>query len=167
MNVEPTKMTHHNPVQAVERAPQLSEKPNKSQLPDDVVHVETGSSEMETCQYDSDGNDRVLNNNEGSSLQGRRTSVPVVVEVTKEAKRVEESLEEHNGRERLKRRRIEVAGRVWIPEIWGQEELLKDWIDCSALDASLVPSGIISARAALAEEGRRANSGGFRIENRC
>jgi hypothetical protein len=34
-------------------------------------------------------------------------------------------------RERLKRHSVEVAGRVWIPDIWGQEELLKDWIDCS------------------------------------
>ncbi|XWS59496.1 hypothetical protein CRYUN_Cryun08bG0127200 [Craigia yunnanensis] len=166
MNVEPTKMTHQNPVQHGEQAPQLPEEPNKSQLPDDVVHVETGSSGMETCQYDSDGNDRVLIKNKGSSLQNRRSSAPVVVEVTKEATRSEESMEEDNGRERLKRHRTEVAGRVWIPEIWGQEKLLKDWIDCSAFDASLVPSGNMSARAALVEEGRRANSGGFRIENR-
>ena len=71
------------------------------------------------------------------------------------------------GRERLKRHRVEVAGRVWIPEIWGQEELLKDWIDCTAFDASLGNSSIVSARAALIEEGRRANSSGLRIENRC
>lgn len=75
--------------------------------------------------------------------------------------------EEEGGRERLKRHRREMAGRVWIPEIWGQEELLKDWIDCSAFDACLFPTGIGSARAALVEEGRRANNGGFRLENRC
>ncbi|XP_022983147.1 protein BIC1-like [Cucurbita maxima] len=75
--------------------------------------------------------------------------------------------EEEGGRERLKRHRREVAGRVWIPEIWGQEELLKDWIDCFAFDACLFPTGIGSARAALIEEGRRANNGGFRPENRC
>ncbi|XP_022144700.1 protein BIC1 [Momordica charantia] len=75
--------------------------------------------------------------------------------------------EEEGGRERLKRHRREMAGRVWIPEIWGQEELLKDWIDCSAFDACLFPTGIGSARAALIEEGRRANNGGFRLENRC
>ncbi|TKY53089.1 hypothetical protein E2542_SST24612 [Spatholobus suberectus] len=74
---------------------------------------------------------------------------------------------EDSGRERLKRHRVEVAGRVWIPEIWGQEELLKDWIDCAAFDATLVPSRIVMARAALVEEGRRATSGGLRIENRC
>ncbi|XP_018855193.2 uncharacterized protein LOC109017364 [Juglans regia] len=74
---------------------------------------------------------------------------------------------EDSGRERLKRHRVEVAGRVWIPDIWGQEELLKDWIDCSAFDTSLVPAGIMQARAALVDEGRRANSSGLRIENRC
>lgn len=79
----------------------------------------------------------------------------------------EEKPEEDNGRERLKRHRIDVAGRVWIPDIWGQEEMLKDWIDCSAFDASLFPSGIVSARAALVQEGRRAHSGGLRVENRC
>lgn len=76
------------------------------------------------------------------------------------------------GRERLKRHRIEVAGRVWIPDIWGQEEVLKDWIDCSAFDASLVANRIMSARAALVEEGRRRRgpacvAGRLRIENRC
>uniref|UniRef100_A0A5B7BNC6 Protein BIC1 n=1 Tax=Davidia involucrata TaxID=16924 RepID=A0A5B7BNC6_DAVIN len=76
-------------------------------------------------------------------------------------------VEEDTGRERLKRHRVEVAGRVWIPDLWGQEELLKDWIDCSVFDASLGNNNIMSARAALVEEGRRANSRGLRIENRC
>ncbi|KAK6231825.1 hypothetical protein SCA6_001898 [Theobroma cacao] len=169
MNVEPTKMTHHTAQPGEQAHPQLPEEPKASdyQQPDDVVHVETGSSEMETCQYDSDRNGREINN-EGSSLQGQSSSAPppVVVDLTKEAMRAQE-LEEENGRERLRRHRIEVAGRVWIPEIWGQEQLLKDWIDCSAFEASLVPSGIMSARAALIEEGRTANSGRFRIENRC
>ncbi|XP_042487099.1 uncharacterized protein LOC122067336 [Macadamia integrifolia] len=61
--------------------------------------------------------------------------------------------EDESGRERLKRHHKEVAGRVWIPEKWGKEELLKDWIDCSAFNASLVPTGIMSARAALIQEG--------------
>ncbi|CAK9323049.1 unnamed protein product [Citrullus colocynthis] len=77
-----------------------------------------------------------------------------------------EKEEEEGGRERLKRHRREMAGRVWIPETWGQEELLKDWIDCSAFDACLFPTGIGSARAALVEEGRRANNGGLTLENR-
>ncbi|KAK7378793.1 hypothetical protein VNO80_04241 [Phaseolus coccineus] len=80
---------------------------------------------------------------------------------------VAEALEEDSGRERLKRHRVEVAGRVWIPDMWGQEELLKDWIDCTAFDAHLVPSRISTAREALVEECTRANAAGLRIENRC
>ncbi|KAG7560627.1 hypothetical protein ISN45_Aa05g021360 [Arabidopsis thaliana x Arabidopsis arenosa] len=71
------------------------------------------------------------------------------------------------GRERLKKHRREIAGRVWIPEIWGQEELLKDWIDCSTFDTCLVPAGISSARAALVEEARRAASASGGLHNRC
>ncbi|KAL7096625.1 hypothetical protein ACP275_10G090600 [Erythranthe tilingii] len=67
------------------------------------------------------------------------------------------------GRERLKRHRVEVAGRVWIPDMWGQENLLKDWIDCTAFDASLVNSSITSARDSLVQEARRANSARLRI----
>ncbi|MED6218135.1 hypothetical protein PIB30_024181 [Stylosanthes scabra] len=78
--------------------------------------------------------------------------------------------EQDSGREKLKRHRIEVAGRVWIPEIWEQEELLKDWIDCTAFDAPLVPSKITTARAALVEQDRRRTtnataSAGLSIEN--
>ena len=71
-----------------------------------------------------------------------------------------------SGREKLKRHRLEVAGSVWIPDIWGQEELMKDWIDCSVFDASLVSSRILSARAALVAEGRRHSSTELRMENK-
>ncbi|CAA0385979.1 unnamed protein product [Arabidopsis thaliana] len=71
------------------------------------------------------------------------------------------------GRERLKKHRREIAGRVWIPEIWGQEELLKDWIDCSTFDTCLVPAGISSARTALVDEARRAASASGGLHNRC
>ncbi|KAK4798243.1 hypothetical protein SAY86_030569 [Trapa natans] len=75
-------------------------------------------------------------------------------------------LKDENGRERLKRHRTEVAGQVWIPDIWGQEDLLMDWVDCSSFDSSLAISKIMSARAALVNEGRlRTNSIGFR--NSC
>ncbi|XP_030513729.1 protein BIC1-like [Rhodamnia argentea] len=84
-----------------------------------------------------------------------------------EEQQEEEEEEEEKGRERLKRHQAEVAGCVGIPEIWGQEELLKDWVDCSVFEASLVPAKIISAKAALAEEGRKANSDGLGIDNSC
>ncbi|XP_020246722.1 protein BIC1-like [Asparagus officinalis] len=78
-----------------------------------------------------------------------------------EAKEVKVSQEE-SARERLKRHSKEMAGRVWIPDIWGQESLLKDWVDCAAFDRSLMPKEVVSARQALVEESRR-NS----IENQC
>ncbi|KAG6403821.1 hypothetical protein SASPL_136054 [Salvia splendens] len=67
-----------------------------------------------------------------------------------------------SGRERLKRHRREVAGRVWIPDMWGQEDFLKDWIDSTVFDAAVRSGGITSARAALMDEGRRAAA---RIQN--
>ncbi|XP_031504480.1 protein BIC1-like [Nymphaea colorata] len=69
------------------------------------------------------------------------------------------------GRERLQRHRSQVAGRVWIPEVWGKEQFLKEWTDCAALDRALMPMGLVSAKSALVEECRRsAGSGGLRID---
>ncbi|KAL6322339.1 hypothetical protein AAG906_007892 [Vitis piasezkii] len=100
--------------------------------------------------------------------QSQSPSPPTVVDATKEPIKTEAlASSEDSGRDLLKRHRVEVAGRVWIPDIWGQEELMKDWTDCSVFDASLVSSRIMSARAALMAEGRRPNSSGLRIENRC
>lgn len=82
-------------------------------------------------------------------------------------------------RERLKRHRREVAGRVWIPEAWGKEPFLKDWSDCAALDRALFPTGLLLAREALVDECRRratasppgeaaaAARSTFRIGNSC
>ncbi|XP_030506962.2 protein BIC1 [Cannabis sativa] len=82
--------------------------------------------------------------------------------------RCEEREWSDNGRERLKRHRIEMGGRVWIPDIWGQEDLLKDWIDCNAFDSCLGPNGLISAaRASLVKQGRTATSQPLKIQNRC
>ncbi|XP_061959657.1 uncharacterized protein LOC133680642 isoform X1 [Populus nigra] len=67
-------------------------------------------------------------------------------------------LHKDSGRERLKKHREEVAGRVMIPDTWGQEDSLKDWIDCSAFDELLAPNGISSARESLVAEGRKGSS---------
>lgn len=75
-----------------------------------------------------------------------------------------------SGRERLKRHREEVAGRVPIPDSWGQERFLKEWMDYSAFDALLAPNGIASAREALMAEGGRRRATPhqrLRIEGRC
>ncbi|KAH0449605.1 hypothetical protein IEQ34_020297 [Dendrobium chrysotoxum] len=76
--------------------------------------------------------------------------------------------EEETGPERLNRLRSEMAGKVWIPEIWGQEGLLKEWSDCTAFDRSMAPDRLLlSARRALVAEYLRTNSADLRIENRC
>ncbi|KAF9684693.1 hypothetical protein SADUNF_Sadunf04G0145100 [Salix dunnii] len=69
-----------------------------------------------------------------------------------------EVLHKDCGRERLKRHREEVAGRVTIPDTWGQENLLKEWIDSSTFDKLLAPKEISSAREALVSEERRKSS---------
>lgn len=77
-------------------------------------------------------------------------------------------LHKDTGRERLKRHREEMCGRVMIPDSWGQENLLKDWIDYSSFDKLLAPNGLASAREALVAEGRRRpTSQRLRIESRC
>lgn len=60
---------------------------------------------------------------------------------------------EESARERLKRHRTEMEGRVRIPEMWGQERLLKDWVDCAVFDRPLAAStGLLTARDALVAE---------------
>lgn len=141
-----------------------SQEETKSAVDD---HVERRLSSPKTRQEDSIEGNNALQDVGSSSYYSSSSSFLPCKEVPSSATSCEASMEEDNERERLKRHRIEVAGRVWIPDIWGQEDLLKDWIDCSAFDACLVPKGIMSAREALVEEGRRATSGRLRIENRC
>lgn len=100
-----------------------------------------------------------------------------MVEMASPVKKQEEGEEKCNidGRERLKRHRNEVAGRVRVPDLWGQEDFLKDWSDCTnQFDVSLSSSKIMSARDALLEEGKRretmkmnVNSSGLRMDSRC
>ncbi|KFK34522.1 hypothetical protein AALP_AA5G156800 [Arabis alpina] len=108
--------------------------------------------------------DPSLTDEETSSVSDKKVQT---LPEEKQKRNQEEERAEHTGRERLKKHRREIAGRVWIPEIWGQEELLKDWIDCSTFDTCLVPAGISSARAALVEEARRAASASGGLHNRC
>ncbi|KAI3450711.1 hypothetical protein Pfo_007376 [Paulownia fortunei] len=61
------------------------------------------------------------------------------------------------GNEKMKRhwKEVSVGGRIVIPEAWGQEDLLKDWIDYSTFDALLAPKEVGLAREALVAEARR------------
>ncbi|KAF0934236.1 hypothetical protein E2562_023598 [Oryza meyeriana var. granulata] len=79
---------------------------------------------------------------------------------------------EESARERLKRHRTEMAGRVRIPEMWGQERLLKDWVDCAVFDRPLAATrGLLTARDALVAEcapARRPPHGRpLRVQNGC
>ncbi|CAL1403937.1 unnamed protein product [Linum trigynum] len=59
-------------------------------------------------------------------------------------------------RERMERHWEEVAGRVTVPEEWGHEGVLDEWVDCSTFDELLAPHGVVSARRALVrDQGRR------------
>jgi hypothetical protein len=76
--------------------------------------------------------------------------------------------EEESGRERLKRHRDEMGGNVWIPDLWGQEEFLKDWIDCTKFDPPLISSNkIVTARTALVQEATGGGTAGFRFHYSC
>uniref|UniRef100_A0A0D9W4N0 Uncharacterized protein n=1 Tax=Leersia perrieri TaxID=77586 RepID=A0A0D9W4N0_9ORYZ len=84
--------------------------------------------------------------------------VPMPMVMAKEKQQEQEQqkegaqVEEESARERLKRHRLEMAGRVWVPDMWGQEKLLKDWVDCAAFDRPLVPPDLLTARRALVAE---------------
>ncbi|KAI4300470.1 hypothetical protein L6164_033846 [Bauhinia variegata] len=162
---------------------EFSESQSSSHLPlelqkfhnseDDLIEQE--SSFLSSCRLLRDSDDEederqdpsASKSNNGEIGSQELEAVPIN-DVSKDSVESEIlGLAEDCGRERLKRHRVEVAGRVWIPDTWGQEELLKDWIDCSAFDAPLASSRIMSARSALVEEGRRTTAGGLRIDNRC
>ncbi|GLT89984.1 hypothetical protein SLE2022_079390 [Rubroshorea leprosula] len=163
MNTEQTQMADRVKIEASDPVPKLEN--DTTHHPSDETQSSPSSSEAQQCDKNENDDGKGLLSSSGatSSLEGVSNST-AQLDVAKD---IGAELGEDNGRERLKRHRVEVAGRVWIPEIWGQEEFLKDWADCSAFDASLVPSGIKSARAALVREGRRASPGWFSIENRC
>ncbi|KAL1345589.1 hypothetical protein HN51_019324 [Arachis hypogaea] len=71
----------------------------------------------------------------------------------------DEEEREETGRERLKRHREEVKGRVKIPEDWGQEKMMKEWIDYTTFDALFAPhTMIVTARDALIADARKTTS---------
>ncbi|KAE8688727.1 hypothetical protein F3Y22_tig00110956pilonHSYRG00079 [Hibiscus syriacus] len=85
-----------------------------------------------------------------SSQNHKPSSKPVVVRRVSTLSINSNNMHEKDpGRERLKRHREEVAGRVSIPDKWGKEDLLKDWMDFSSFDSLLAPTGLASARKAL------------------
>lgn len=74
-----------------------------------------------------------------------------------------------SGRERLKRHREEVAREVVrVPDKWGKEQLMKDWIDFANSDALWAPHAIIlAARDALIADATKSRSQRLRIHTTC
>ncbi|PIA28263.1 hypothetical protein AQUCO_07200133v1 [Aquilegia coerulea] len=151
------------------KLPQISDdevidpsEPAKIQHSDDDDRVELQVSSPTAAENTKKIVDRVQQIMKTQQLEDDQVELarPCSSLVVKTKESTDTTLLEVSGREKLKRHRTEVAGQVWIPDIWGQEELLKDWIDCSAFDASLIPSGLMSARAALVQEAQRTSSGG-------
>ncbi|XP_021833761.1 protein BIC1-like [Prunus avium] len=160
MRKKPSQMAHQVPLekpinQKIPSLPTLQEPEEISKS--NINCMEQGSTSPKRHENDGSSSEEI------AVLEGQASAAGDVVVVDHEPSNV---ADEDSGRERLKKHRVEVAGQIWIPDVWGQEELLQDWIDCSAFDASLFPSGIMSARSALVEEGRRQNSARIRIENR-
>ncbi|CAK8544065.1 unnamed protein product [Lathyrus sativus] len=160
-------MSHHSSAESDDKIPSLPSKDaNFVRKQDDPFLLSVQKSQ----NHDDKDKDKDATQNSSLCKKEKMASAMDDDEVeTKELTTVdEEELEEVSERERLKRHRVEVAGRVWIPEIWGQEELLKDWIDCTAFDAPLIPSKITMARAALVQQGTaRPNAAPLSIDNRC
>ncbi|CAJ2660186.1 unnamed protein product [Trifolium pratense] len=99
------------------------------------------------CKYDDDDNAREEEYKEN------------VVEL--ETKMVEEI----TGRERLKRHREEMKGKVKVPENWEKEKKLKEWVDYTKFDALIfAPHAlIVTARDALIADVRKSRSQRLRI----
>jgi hypothetical protein len=99
--------------------------------------------------------------------QQQKKQETTIVEAAEEVVMSNVTEEEESGRERLKRHRDEMGGNVWIPDLWGQEEFLKDWIDCTKFDPPLISSNkIVTARTALVQEATGATAG-FRFHYSC
>ncbi|OIV90397.1 hypothetical protein TanjilG_10697 [Lupinus angustifolius] len=168
-------MAHHYSADSDDQIqPKTMELKNLNQRKDNIImekEQENGSDKDDTqtqTQTPSSASKTHLSNNIENALQG--LVLHPEVDITEKSVELEtEAMEEDSGRERLKKHRVEVAGKVWVPDIWGQEEQLKDWVDgTTAFDAPLVPSSILTAKTALVEEGpRTSTSGGLIVENRC
>lgn len=59
------------------------------------------------------------------------------------------------GLPRLQVYRSAMAGKVIIPDTWGWEQYLQDWVSYGEVEDALRPAGLISARNALVSESQR------------
>lgn len=147
----PTGMSDHSP----------KKSPSKDDSGDDQIQIQPEKLEEQEESslkkiYDNDsevdkGNDETTKCSTASEEEAALVA-PTPTDMTTVVGGESVVTEEESGRERLKKHRLEMGGRVWIPDTWGQEDLLKDWIDCTTFDSSLVNNTIVSARAALMQQ---------------
>ncbi|EXB38438.1 hypothetical protein L484_022338 [Morus notabilis] len=154
MEESPKKMRFslQKPSSNPDQVPLFSSKPNRPSSPtnysSDQLMIMTSSHQIKSDKHNNHVGDLVM---------------------------MREQKDQCSGGDRMKRHREEVAGRVVVPDRWGKEELMKDWIDYSSFDKVLVPSGVRSAREALVMEAPRRQATGssspasqrLRMERRC
>ncbi|MCO5585678.1 hypothetical protein L7F22_054752 [Adiantum nelumboides] len=56
------------------------------------------------------------------------------------------------GRQRLQLHCLQVSGKVTIPDKWGCEQQLQEWVSYGIVEDALRPAGLMSARTALVSE---------------
>ncbi|KAH7404699.1 hypothetical protein KP509_15G039100 [Ceratopteris richardii] len=78
-----------------------------------------------------------------------------VEEVDGKDKAIENSPRLACGRQRLQEYRMQMSGKVVIPDSWGREEQLQDWVTYGIVEDALRPAGLMAARAALVNECQR------------
>ncbi|KAE9600737.1 hypothetical protein Lalb_Chr14g0376051 [Lupinus albus] len=94
-----------------------------------------------------------------NTIDNNNKGINMLVSHAMTTDKANETRVEESGRERLKRHREEVMGKVKIPKYWGQEKLLKEWVDYTTFDALFPPhTSIITARDALIADGRKART---------
>ncbi|KAG8081887.1 hypothetical protein GUJ93_ZPchr0014g47091 [Zizania palustris] len=156
--VDTASSNHHaaaHPEQSAERSTLESEEEKEKVLdPVPLVPETTASDHQESAVP--------VQASEGSSASSEEeVPVPDPDPAAKEKEKEHEQKQKQESaaddgqestRERLKRHRREMAGRVWVPDMWGQEKLLKDWVDCAVFDRPLVPPDLLTARRALVAE---------------
>ncbi|KAL5216706.1 hypothetical protein ABZP36_008107 [Zizania latifolia] len=176
---ETTSSNHHaavHPEQSAERSTSESEEEEKKVLDPVPLAAETTVSDHQQSVVP----EKAAEGSSASSEEEVPVLVPDPAGKEKEHEQEQDSAVDdgqESTRERLKRHRREMAGRVWVPDMWGQEKLLKDWVDCAVFDRPLVPPDLLTARRALVAEccARRpdrtappaAGSSPLRVQNGC
>lgn len=147
----PTSMSHHSP----KKSPPKDDADHQIQPEKLQEHEESSLKEIydkdSEVDKNSSSNETTNSSTAASEQEAALVATPTDITTVVGGDSVV-TTEEESGRERLKKHRLEMAGRVWIPDTWGQEDLLKDWIDCTTFDSSLVNNTIVSARAALMQQ---------------